>query len=172
MTESESSDAGFTREAGGGDEVRPVPARVLSSVATATGRTNVSRSTRNLASDAAGVVEQHQEITRDGMAGSGRMGGGGTGTAVQRRSSSSSRRIQPLPVSSSAAAPVDPISFDPQLLLQAGLDERQDHARDLCNSRRGCIIMAAIIILPTNNTITDTIFPLPREKSVCEETVT
>jgi hypothetical protein len=75
----------------GGDEIRHVPARVLSSVATNTGGTNVSRSTSNLASDAARVVVQHQEITKDGMAGSGRMGGGGTGPAVQRRSSSSSR---------------------------------------------------------------------------------
>ncbi len=120
----------------GGDEVRPVLAQVLSSVATATGGTNVSRSTSNLAGDAAGVVVQHQEITRDGMAGSGRMGGGGTGPAVQRRSSSSSRRIQPLPLSSAAVAPVDPISFGPQLLLQEGLDERQDHARDRRNLRR------------------------------------
>jgi hypothetical protein len=61
----------------GGDEVRHVPARVLSSVAIATGGTNVSRSTSNLASDAARVVVQHQEITKDGMARSGKMGGGG-----------------------------------------------------------------------------------------------
>jgi hypothetical protein len=50
----------------------------------------VSRSTSNLAGDIAGVVVQHQEINRDGMAGSGRMGGGGTGLAVQRSSFSSS----------------------------------------------------------------------------------
>ncbi|CAK9238240.1 unnamed protein product [Sphagnum troendelagicum] len=137
MTESESSDAGFTREAGGGDEVRPAPAPVPRSVATTTGGTNVSRSISNLASDAAGVVVvQHQVITRDGMAGSGRMGGGGTGPALQRRSSSSSQRIQPLPLSSAAAATVDPISFDPQLLLQEGLDEWQHHAHDLRNLRR------------------------------------
>ncbi|CAK9237031.1 unnamed protein product [Sphagnum troendelagicum] len=137
MTESESSDAGFTREAGGGDEVRPAPAPVPRSVATTTGGTNVSRSISNLASDAAGVVVvQHQVITRDGMAGSGRMGGGGTGPALQRRSSSSSQRIQPLPLSSAAAATVNPISFDPQLLLQQGLDEWQHHARDLRNLRR------------------------------------
>jgi hypothetical protein len=89
-----------------------------------------------LASDVTGVVVQHQEITKDGMSGSGRMGGGGTGPAVQRRSSSSSRRIQPLPLSSAAVAPIDPISFDPQLLLQEGLDERQDRAHDLHNLRR------------------------------------
>ncbi|CAK9882905.1 unnamed protein product [Sphagnum jensenii] len=83
MTESESS-AGFTREAGGGHEVRPAPAPVPGSVATTTGGTNVSRSISNLASDAAGVVVQHQEITRDGMAGSGRMGGGGTGDPGER----------------------------------------------------------------------------------------
>ncbi len=135
MTESESSDVGLLERCGG-DEVRLVPARVLSSVATAIGGTNVSRSTSNLASDATGVVVQHQEITRDGMAGSDKMGGGGTGPAVQRRSSSSSRRIQPLPLPSAAAAPIDPISFDPQLLLQEGLDERQDCARDLRNLRR------------------------------------
>ncbi len=132
MTESSSSDTGFTREAGGGDEARAAPARALNSVAT-TGGTNESRSTSNLASDAAGVVVQPQEITRDGMAGSGRMSGGGTDPALRRRSSSSSRRIQPLPLSSAAAAPVDPISFDPQLLLQEGLDEWQHHAHDLRN---------------------------------------
>jgi len=41
-----------------------------------------------------------------------------------------------LPLSSAAAAPVDPISFDPQLLLQEGLDEWQDYAHDLRNLRR------------------------------------
>jgi len=79
------------------------------------------------------VVVQHQEITRDGMAGSGRIDGGGTGPALQRRSSSSSQRIQPLRLSSAAAATVNPISFDPQLLLQEGLDEWQHHAHDLRN---------------------------------------
>jgi hypothetical protein len=139
MTESSSSDTGFTREAGGGDEARAAPARALNSVAT-TGGTNESRSTSNLASDAAGVVVQHQEITRDGMAGSGRMSGGGTDPALRRRSSSSSRRIQPLPLSSAAAATVDQISFDPQLLLQEGLDEWQDRASDLRNLRRAASV--------------------------------
>jgi hypothetical protein len=45
-----------------------------------------------------------------------------------------------LPLSSAAAATVDRISFDPQLLLQEGLDEWQDRASDLRNLRRAASV--------------------------------